>query len=168
MRIVYCGACFAHGKIHAVVNVKRGKLRLAHAGVAHVRLVRYYKRGGNRAHRHPRAFIVVTYGGNYFCYVLRIRAKAIKYPERHYRAALRVVNAVYNVAYVVHIGCYLRKLYLPLVVAQCGKYICGHVRRFANVGKAVLREPKLAQRRVRHADISLNGRVGLYLLKSYH
>ena len=74
------------------------------------------------------------YCGNIGCR----KAKIVKNTESHYRAALRVVDAVDKITYIMQITGDLHELYVMLRIAERFKYVPCRVRDLGDMRKAVL------------------------------
>lgn len=128
-----------NGIIHSVVNIEGGYVAVADAGASYVRLVRKYQGGGNRVHGNARSLVVISYRGDYDGYLVGGHTHIIENTECHYRAALGMVYAVYEVSDVVQIGGYFGELHRAFAVTELRKYMGGAFRNTTDVCEAMLR-----------------------------
>ena len=128
-------------------------VRIPDAAAAHIRLVGQNQRCGDRIDRKCGGFVMVADGGDDSRDIFRIRAHLVKNPERHDRAALRVIDSVDNIADIMQVSRHARKLCLTFAVSEHPKDAAGAVRYLDDVGEAVFRIAKRDERFVRFQNV---------------
>ena len=109
---------------------------------ADVALVGDDERGGDGTDGYARTLVVISDGGDDLCDLLGVHSHSVKDTECEDRAALAMVDTVYEVADIVQIACDSCELGIALGVAERGQDIsCGYCNA-RYVGKAMLGIPE--------------------------
>ena len=122
----------------------------------------------HRADRHARALVVVADCGDDGRHVARRHVHVFQDAEGHHRAALRMLDAVDEVADIVQIARDARQLHLVFGVAQRLQDIRRRFGYARNVREAVLGKPERFERFVGAGDIGFNFFVVLNIFKCNH
>ena len=154
-------------EIDSIVNIKCSRSNISYTGTSYVALVSYNQSRRNRIYRNARSFIVISYSSHHGSDLIGRHAEMIQNSECHERTALRVVNSVYKITYVVQISCDSRELNLPFRITERGEDVRGILRNLTHVGKAVLGKAESPQGLVRLGYISLNVFVIFDVFKGY-
>ena len=128
------------------MNIEGCRIGIANTGAAHVGLVGYYESRRNLVYGNARSLVVIAYRGYDRCNILGGHAEIVKNSERHYRAALRMLYSVDEVAYIVKVARDPCKLYGVRVASDVGQYFRRRIRNLANVREAMLGEAEGAKR----------------------
>ena len=153
------------GIVHPVVDIKLGGVLVAHPAAAHVGLIRQNQGGGQGAHRGAGALVVVADGCDHLGNLRRVHVHVVQQAECHDGSALRVVNAVDQVADVVEEGGNLHQLHFPGGIAQGLQNVLAVGSHQPHMGKAVLGKAQGDEGLVCLLDIGPDPRILLNLLK---
>ena len=159
---------FLYRIVYAVVDIESIGSEASYARGTNVRFIGDDKRGGDMIYRHGGMLIMISDSTDDQRRFVRIDVKVIEYTEGHQRARLRVIDAVDNIADVMHISCDLGKLYIPLGIAELLKDISRALSYLCYVGKTVLGKAELSENIVCLADIGIYLLILLYLFVCQH
>ena len=158
---------FGDGVIHTVMDIKGSRVPVSDAASSDVRFVREDQRRRQRVDRHAGSFVVIADGRDDGCHILGRAAQPRQNLEGHHRAALRVVDAVDQIADIVQIARNLGKLHRVRVIAKRLKNVTRRFRHVGHVGKAVFRITERNQRLVGLADVGTDRLIGRNFMKCH-
>ena len=107
-----------HRIVDSVMDIKLAAVLVAHPAAADVGFVRQNQRRRHGTDRRTCPLVVVANGSDHLGNVQGVHMQMVQQAEGHHRPALRMVDAVDQVANVVEVGRDLDQLHLPGGVPQ--------------------------------------------------
>lgn len=127
-----------HCIVYPVVNVKLGKILVAHSAAAHIGFISQNESCGDGIDRKSRVFVMVSDGGDDSGNFDRGHSHLVQNAESHDGTGVSVVCSVDDIADIMHIGGDLRQLDLSGIVTQLGENIGSYLSAASYMGKGVL------------------------------